>query len=126
MARYPQGRVSLTFMSGPLDGKTLTWDYPDNGDELVLIIGRREGCDIVLNYDSQVSRQHARVVYAPAEHAFFLEDAGSRNGTFLGSDKLKGRALLLPGALFRIGRTWLRLDPLRSAPEEIDEDITQL
>ncbi len=126
MARYPQGRVSITFMSGPLDGKTLTWDYPNNGDSLVLLIGRREGCDIVLNYDSQVSRQHARVVYNPSEHVFYLEDAGSRNGTFLGSSKLENRALLPPGALFRVGRTWLRLDPPRAAPEEVDEDITQL
>ena len=36
----------------------------------------------------------------------------SRNGTFLEREKepLRGRVSLRPGTLFRIGRTWLRLD----------------
>jgi hypothetical protein len=52
--------------------------------------------------------------------SFWLEDGGSRNGTFIEKDKdpIKGRSNLRPGSLFRIGRTWLRLD----IPFSFDED----
>ena len=53
--------LSITYMSGPLDGKTLRFEQPDVGDELILNIGRREGCDIHLPFDNQVSRLHARL-----------------------------------------------------------------
>lgn len=116
--------LSITFMSGPLDGKTLRFEQPDTGDELVLSIGRREGCDIYLPFDSQVSRLHARLgcsvepitgtdsIAEPFVLAFWLEDQSSRNGTFLEREKksIRGRVTLRPGALFRIGRTWMRLD----------------
>lgn len=116
--------LSITFMSGPLDGKTLRFDQPEIDETLVLNIGRREGCDIHLPYDNQVSRLHAQVgitstavtatesVIDPFILSFWLEDKGSRNGTFIERDKmpLKSRISLRPGGLFRIGRTWLRLD----------------
>ncbi len=114
-----KGRITVTYMNGPQDGKTLEWDFPDGGAEMALTIGRRENCDIALDYDSQVSRLHARLLYIPPTQAFFLEDAGSKNGTFLGGDRLSGRVPVKPGTLFRVGRTWLRLDPLHGAPEEL-------
>lgn len=116
--------LSVTFMSGPLDGKKLSFDQPGIGDERTLTIGRREGTDIHLGYDNQVSRVHARLGCAsvaatstetttnPYVLTFWLEDSGSRNGTFIERDEeaLAGRVSLRPGTLFRIGRTWLRLD----------------
>src|SRR5258707_11122982 len=115
-----QGRIMLTYMNGPNDGKTLTWDLLVNQKELEITIGRREGCDVVLGYDSQVSRLHARVIYNVITRLFFLEDAGSRNGTFLGETRLRERAPLPSGALFRVGRTWLKVDPLRAMLENVD------
>jgi pSer/pThr/pTyr-binding forkhead associated (FHA) protein len=111
-------------MSGPYDGKTLTFEQPEMGEERVLLIGRREGCDIHLNFDSQASRIHARMgcasipvtasesVENPFMLAFWLEDGNSRNGTYLEKEKLpiRGRVSLRPGSLFRVGRTWMRLD----------------
>jgi pSer/pThr/pTyr-binding forkhead associated (FHA) protein len=116
--------ISITFMSGPLDGKTIRFEQPDIGDELILHYGRREGCDIHMPFDNQVSRLHARLgcksslvtatdsVVEPFILSFWLEDLDSRNGTFLERDKqpIKGRVSIRPGSLFRIGRTWLRLD----------------
>lgn len=116
--------LSITFMSGPLDGQTLRFEQPDIGDELILHYGRREGCDIHMPFDNQVSRLHARLgcksslvtatdsVVEPFILSFWLEDLDSRNGTFLERDKqpMKGRVSIRPGSLFRIGRTWLRLD----------------
>jgi pSer/pThr/pTyr-binding forkhead associated (FHA) protein len=123
MSQHSQGRISVTLMSGPQDGRTLEWDRPGSEEgDMTLTIGRREGCDIPLDFDTQVSRLHARIVYTPATHTFYLEDAGSRNGTFVGNERLTGRVPLQPGTLFRVGRTWLRVDPPRSAPEETNLD----
>lgn len=116
--------ISITFMSGPYDGKTLNFEQPETGEERVLLIGRREGCDIHLHFDNQASRLHAKLgmvsvpvtatesVDSPFMLAFWLEDGGSRNGTFLEREKVPivGRVNLRPGSLFRVGRTWLRLD----------------
>ncbi len=117
-------KISITYMSGPLDGKILRFDQPDTGGEIIFTIGRRDGCDIQLGYDNQVSRLHSRLgcaavlvtasesVSEPYLLNFWLEDMGSRNGTFIERQKegVQGRANLRPGSLFRIGRTWLRLD----------------
>ncbi len=116
------GQITISFMSGPFDGKWLAWDYPNEGRDLIVTIGRRETCDIILNYDSQVSRLHARVTYDIAAETFYLEDSGSRNGTFVNGERITERVQLRPGTMFRIGRTWLRLDPWHAAPEKVDED----
>lgn len=122
--RLPKREISVTYMSGPLDGKKLSFPQPAVGEERILAIGRREGSDVHLPFDNQVSRLHARLgcmsmatgtdnsANAPHILTFWLEDGGSRNGTFVEKhDKpIEGRVSLRPGTLFRIGRTWLRLD----------------
>lgn len=116
--------ISITFMSGPHDGKAMNFEQPDPGEERVILIGRREGCDIHLHFDNQASRLHARLglvsmpvtasesVENPYVLAFWLEDGESRNGTYVEKEKvpISGRVNLRPGSLFRVGRTWLRLD----------------
>ena len=111
--------IHVTLMSGPLDGQTYVFPAPPSSEMLTVSIGRREGCNIVLNYDAQVSRVHAYVVYDPRDTEFFLEDANSRNGTFVGTaqTRVKNRIQIQPGTLFKIGRTWLRLDPLPDLPD---------
>lgn len=123
--RRKRGEISVTYMSGPLDGKTLTFEQPESGEQKILSIGRRESCDIHMGFDNQVSRLHARLGCSarpittsdtsgsnPPILTFWLEDADSRNGTFVEKDPdpLESRVNLRPGTLFRIGRTWLRLD----------------
>lgn len=116
--------ISITYMSGPLDGKMMSFEQPEMGEERVLTIGRREGCDIHLPFDNQASRLHARLgctstpvtatdsVTNPYVLSFWLEDNASRNGTYVERRKepINGRLTLRPGTLFRVGRTWLRLD----------------
>ena len=117
-------QISITFMSGPRDGDTLTFPVQNDTDAppLVLTIGRREDTDVCLHYDSQVSRLHVHLTF-DGEH-FWIEDTGSRNGTFLAGDERipdQERVEIEPGLLFRVGKTWLRLDPLPSdvtAPAE--------
>lgn len=123
MSRH--GGISVTFMSGPLDGKTLPFDQPEIGEQRIITIGRRDTCDIHLDFDNQVSRVHARLgcvsnamidsmdeTSLPALLSFWLEDSNSRNGSYIEKDPdpISERRNLRPGTLFRIGRTWLRLD----------------
>lgn len=124
LKRPMKREISVTYMSGPLDGKKLMFEQPPIGEERMLTIGRREGCDIHMPFDNQVSRIHARLgcislptaandsLPHPYILSFWLEDGGSRNGTFIEKeeDAIEGRVSLRPGTLFRIGRTWLRLD----------------
>ncbi len=97
--------IELTIMSGPEDGATLNLTRPKQGDSYV--IGRREDCDVILPYDSQISRQHATL--SLRDGTWYLQDLGSRNGTFIGKHKIEGQMPLEPGQMFRIGRTWMRL-----------------
>lgn len=107
--------LMLTIMSGPEDGRGVRFRRAD-GDgrpgasgSWVLTLGRREDCDLPLLYDSQVSREHARLIWN-AESGWVLEDSGSRNGTFVGKRRVESATPLAPGEMFRIGRTWLRLE----------------
>ncbi len=97
--------VEIMIMSGPDDGTLLTLAAPKQGD--AYIIGRREECDIVLPYDSQISRQHARLFSKDGK--WFVQDLGSRNGTYVNKLKIEAITPLEPGQMFRVGRTWLRL-----------------
>lgn len=129
MNKEKQGdRLAITFMSGPLDGKTLSWKIPAATGEMVLNIGRKDGCDIMLDYDSQVSRVHAKLTYEMSTKHFTLEDLDSRNGTFINTSEetdrilAKTRTRVQRGQLFKIGRTWMRIDsnkPLGEVPHAL-------
>ena len=104
--------------SGPLKG--LQWLV--NSD---LIIGREESCDIVIP-DRQVSRQHARIY--PSNVDVFLEDLGSKNGTYLNSQRIVNPQQLHEGDEIRIAftQTFLFLSadstlPLTDLPEEFQQ-----
>ncbi len=108
-------QISITFMSGPRDGDIQTFeiDFERLSPPLVITIGRREDMDIQLHFDSQASRLHAHLGYDGT--SFWLEDVESRNGVYLQDDqRIIERTAIDPGALFRVGKTWLRLDPLPS------------
>jgi len=73
-----------------------------------LVVGRREGVDIVLP-DAAVSRRHAR--FFQREANWFVEDLGSRNGTKLNGAPVSGVAMLAAGDSIRIGDTVLLMPP---------------
>lgn len=102
--------IEIAFMSGPRDGDILVFEtLLDSRESIELTVGRRDGCDICLNYDSQVSREHAVLTYDGER--FWLEDTGSTNGTFVDDERIQTRVEIRPGQLFRVGRTWLRVEP---------------
>lgn len=115
---YPT--IGITLMSGPRDGDRYRFEPYFETDMFVINLGRRDTCDICLSYDSQVSRVHAQVLFDGRR--FWLEDLESRNGTFMNNKPIRKRVKLIPGNLFRVGRTWLRLDPI--AVEETQGPLT--
>lgn len=116
VARGPYSDT-LTFMSGPSDGETVSLD--GKGTPATIEIGRSVAVGgLALPWDPDTSRTHARLVLR--ESAWWLEDAGSRNGTFLGefaaSTTLTGPVRLAPGQVFRCGLTRLRIEPESAVP----------
>jgi hypothetical protein len=67
----------------------------------------REGVQISLPNDTQVSRRHARV--SPQNGGAVVEDLGSTNGTFVNDQEIHSPRPLSPGDRLRIGLTVLEL-----------------
>ncbi|MBZ0291212.1 MAG: FHA domain-containing protein [Anaerolineae bacterium] len=112
-------RLNITIMSGLEDGTMLKYNS-ENGDghqlpdgTWVFSIGRHDDNDICLRNDTFVSREHARILFH--NHRWQLLDNGSTNGTYIETSDNDQRVTetvpLSKGQIFRVGRTWLRLDP---------------
>lgn len=78
-------------------------------DDRPLVIGRNGKLRID---DSQISRKHARVVRR--EDAWYVEDLGSTNGTYLNQVRVTRTARVRPGDCIRIGNTSM---VVRRAPQ---------
>lgn len=57
------------------------------------VIGRAKSCDIVLR-EQYISGQHAHIWFEDGE--WYLEDLGSRNGTTVNGQRIRGRVILDP------------------------------
>jgi PAS domain S-box-containing protein len=69
----------LRILSGEQSGETL--ELAGNS----VVVGRHPACDIRIT-DDTVSRRHARIL--EQDDGFYIEDLGSRNGTFVNGRKL--------------------------------------
>ena len=70
-----------------------------------LVIGRGRGADLVI-HEPTISRAHAAVGFR--DDAFFVQDLGSTNGTFLNGSR-RERAPLTDGDEIQMGRLLLRV-----------------
>lgn len=52
------------------------------------LVGRDPSCDIVI-LDPYISRTHAKIFYRDGR--WYLEDLGSRNGTYIDGEDIRGR-----------------------------------
>ena len=91
---------SLVVTQGPLTGTALP--LRESGT----VIGRNPECALVLD-DDFASGRHARIFHR--DGAWFVEDLGSTNGTFLGSERLTGPMRVEAGSALRIGKTVIEL-----------------
>jgi hypothetical protein len=78
--------------------------FPLGADVDRVTIGRRAEADVMLSWDSEVSRLHA-VLERVAGEWTVIDDGLSRNGTLIGGERLAGRRRLVDGDVLRIGRT---------------------
>lgn len=107
-------------MSGVEDGRHIQLNDADHGQRTAaywrISIGRRDENDLTLPNDSFISRQHAFLHWRNGQ--WLLEDDKSTNGTFIENpadffddQRVTGTIPIAEGQLFRVGRTWLRIEP---------------
>jgi len=71
-----------------------------------LEIGRAEACQVRLE-DTYVSQVHARL--SARDGAWFIEDLGSTNGTYVNDHRVQAAVEVHPGDIVRVGKTILEL-----------------
>lgn len=101
MAEQTKERVCVIFMSGPEDGKELVFE------RLPATLGRLSGHPVFIFYDTMVSRNHAEISWENG--AYWLEDTGSRNGTYVNEKKIAQKTQIVSGDSLRVGDTWMKL-----------------
>lgn len=97
----------LILVGGVYEGKTFPLT-PGPAHEVGWVIGRREDCDVRLDYDPFVSHENTRIVHHAGR--YFVEDnVQSRNGTLLNYEPMPrgGRLPLETGDLVGVGRSLL-------------------
>jgi hypothetical protein len=77
-------------------------------------IGRERSADIVLGWDPEVSRLHARLERSDEDWTI-VDDGLSSNGTFVNDQRISGRIRLSDGDTLRLGATTITF---RSPPVE--------
>ena len=89
--------IQMEIVGGPMDGDMR------RGTREAFFLGRGEKNDFILRLDPMVSSTHARVLFEDGQ--YWREDLASRNGTFLGEERILGRTRIGPGTQFTVGRT---------------------
>ena len=94
--------LKLTAVSGSHHGRE--W-LTEVGVET--IIGRSAQCDVIIDDDSEVSSRNS--VLSSEGGLLFVEDLGSKNGTFINGSPITGRRRVGDDDLILVGRTELRI-----------------
>jgi pSer/pThr/pTyr-binding forkhead associated (FHA) protein len=107
------GRPFLVFRDGAGEQRIVV---VEQGTE-ALWVGRGESADMRLDWDEEVSALHARIEVVRDE-CTLLDDGLSRNGSFVGEQRVDGRRRLRDGDALRFGRTIVLFRrPGEGAPE---------
>ena len=100
-SRPPRGTPSkVVVVDGPASGASA----PLDGDPV--LIGRGTDAAIRLD-DDYVSTRHARI--GSSGGTFYVEDLGSTNGTYIGSQRITQATAIQLGSRVRVGKTTLEL-----------------
>jgi pSer/pThr/pTyr-binding forkhead associated (FHA) protein len=107
-------RVGLPYLlfrrdDGELELRTL--------QEQAFVVGRSPDADLSLAWDGEVSRVHAQLERIAGRWTI-SDDGLSRNGTFIGQEKVGGRRVLSHGDVIRTGQTSI---VYRAPSEGLDE-----
>jgi FHA domain-containing protein len=105
------GRPFLVFHDR--DGRQRVFVF--QSDAATPSVGRSPASDVVLDWDNQVSRTHARFDHA-AEGWVVVDDGLSSNGTFVNEQRVSGRRPLQDGDQVRFGNTVATFHAPQPAP----------
>ena len=94
------GRPFLLYRDG--DDREQVFSFEPGSAEAS--VGREQSSDLVLDWDGQVSRLHARFERVDDDWVV-VDDGLSRNGTFVNGERLSGRHRLSDGDSLRFGTT---------------------
>jgi pSer/pThr/pTyr-binding forkhead associated (FHA) protein len=72
-----------------------------------VIIGRERGCDCRLE-DKTISARHARLAFHHGQ--WWVEDLGSKNGTYLNQERISQAVVVTAGDELRCGQVVLRVE----------------
>ncbi|MCC5843034.1 MAG: FHA domain-containing protein [Verrucomicrobia bacterium] len=89
--------IKLEFLNGPLSGEHRLFRHTP------VRIGRESGCDLILEHDTLVSRNHARLRAESGQ--VVLEDSGASNPILVNGHPLRGEAMLESGDVLTLGGT---------------------
>ena len=110
-----KSRFVIRFVAGPLHDKSFELG---EGDQRIL--GKGDSAQVRLDEDALVSRNHARLTLEKG--ALWIEDLGSRNGTFINGKKIEKKTMLRSGDKVTLGQLscfqcspWNALEPSRFA-----------
>jgi pSer/pThr/pTyr-binding forkhead associated (FHA) protein len=107
------GRPFLVFRDGAGEQRIVVVEA---GTE-ALWVGRGDSADLRLDWDEEVSALHAQIEVVRDE-CTLLDDGLSRNGSFVGEQRVDGRRRLRDGDTLRFGRTTVLFRrPGEGAPE---------
>jgi hypothetical protein len=95
-----RGMAFLLFRDGS-DSQQIV-ELPADADRLT--IGRRPTCDVVLDWDTEVSRVHAELERIGDDWTL-IDDGLSQNGSFVNGARLTRRRRLKDGDALRFGQT---------------------
>jgi pSer/pThr/pTyr-binding forkhead associated (FHA) protein len=108
------------------DGRPFLVYRDGEGEQRILVVeesaaelwvGRGEAAGLRLDWDEEVSGLHAQIEVVGGE-CTLLDDGLSRNGSFVGAERVHGRRRLRDGEVLRFGRTTvLYRRPGEDAPE---------
>jgi hypothetical protein len=110
-----KSRFVIRFVAGPLHDKSFELG---EGDQR--IIGKGDSAQVRLDEDALASRIHARL--SLEKGSLWIEDLGSRNGTFINGKKIEKKTMLRSGDKVTLGQLscfqcspWNALEPSRFA-----------
>jgi len=107
------GRPFLVFRDGEGEQRIVTIE----AEASELWVGRGEAAGLRLNWDGEVSALHAQIEVVAGE-CTLLDDGLSRNGSFVGAERVHGRRRLRDGDVLRFGQTTVLFRrPGEAAPE---------
>ncbi|NBW81098.1 FHA domain-containing protein, partial [bacterium] len=108
-------RYIIRFISGPLHDRTF-----EIGEGESRVVGKIDGTFIRIDDDVMVSRSHAKISVQGGQ--LWIEDLGSRNGTFLNGKRIERRTRFTTADKINVGQVscfqcsqWNALEPSRFA-----------